>query len=486
MKVTLVQPSIKVKKREFYAAAPPLGLCYLASVLERAGHRVNIVDGMVEGTIRNEDGFRRIGMSMEELAPRVSDSHPDVVGISCMYSLMWEDVARLSALLRDMIPDTLQVLGGFHPSALPEDSLNTSDADCVVVGEGEETFLELVNSYSESGDFSRIKGIAFKNKDSIVLNPARPHIQDLDLIPFPARHLINMERYIQIGKAPGSQKNRRFTTMLTSRGCPNNCIFCSIKTVWGRKWRARSPENVVDEIEELVKRYRIKEFHFVDDNISLNKERMNRICDLIIERNLDISWMTPNGVYVTTLDRDLLFKMKKSGCYQLAFGIESGNEHVLRDIIHKPLSLTRAKDVIRYARETGIWTHGFFVIGFPGETGEMIQDTLDFARNSNLDSAYFSIATPFHGTELYSLMAKEGIKISDFSKLSNVDSAAGSNNFTPEEIIEVQKRLIRDFYKYRFCEEIKPESILRRMKNIKSIADLRFLTGKFSRLVGIW
>ena len=213
---------------------------------------------------------------------------------------------------------------------------------------------------------------------------------------------------------------------------------------------------------------------------------MNRICDLIIERNLDISWTTPNGVYVTTLDRDLLFKMKKSGCYQLAFGIESGNEHILRDIIHKPLPLARTKDVIRYAREIGIWTHGFFVIGFPGETGEMIQDSLDFARNANLDSAYFSIATPFHGTELYSLMAKEGIEISDFSKLSNVDSAAGSNNFTPEEIIEVQKRLIRDFYKYRFCEEIKPASILRRMKNIKSIADLRFLTGKFSRLARIW
>ncbi len=485
MKVTLVQPSIKVKKREFYGAAPPLGLCYLAAVLERAGHRVNIIDG-IEGAIRNEDGFRRIGMSMEELASRVSDSHPDVAGISCMYSLMWEDVARLSAILKDMIPDTLQVLGGFHPSALPEDSLNTSNADCVVVGEGEEAFLELVNSYSGSGDFSRIKGIAFKNKGSIVLNPARPHIQNLDSIPFPARHLINMEKYIQIGKAPGSQKNRRFTTMLTSRGCPNNCIFCSIKTVWGRKWRARSPENVVDEIEELVKRHRIKEFHFVDDNISLNKERMNRICDLIIERKLDISWTTPNGVYVTTLDRDLLSKMKKSGCYQLAFGIESGNEHVLRDIIHKPLSLTRTKDVIGYARETGIWTHGFFVIGFPGETGKMIQDTLDFARNSNLDSAYFSIATPFHGTELYSLMTKEGIKINDFSKLRNVDSATGSNIFTPDEIIEIQKRLIRDFYKYRFFEEIKPESILRRMRNIKSIADLRFLTGKFSRLVGIW
>ncbi len=441
---------------------------------------------MVEGSAHDEDGFRRIGMPMEELASRIVDSNPDVVGISCMYSLMWEDVASLSTILRDTIPDTLQVLGGFHPSALPEDSLKNSSADCVVVGEGEETFLELVDSYSDSRDFSNIKGIAFKNKNSTILNPPRPYIQNLDSIPFPAMHLIRMERYMQIGKAPGSQKHRRFTTMLTSRGCPNNCIFCSIKTVWGKRWRARSPENVINEIEELIKKYRIKEIQFVDDNISLSRKRMAGICDLIIERGLDIFWNTPNGVSVTTLDKNLLYKMKRSGCYQLAFGIESGNEHVLHNIIRKPLSLSKTKHALTHAREAGIWTHGFFVIGSPGETGEMLKNTLDFAKSANLDSAFFSIATPFPGTELYALMTENEMKIDNFAKLRNLDSALATINFTPEEIVRIQRNLIRNFYKFRLYEEIKLNNMLRRLKNIRSTSDLRFLIGKFFRLYSIW
>ena len=486
MKVVLVQPSMKVGKKEFYGVAPPLGLCYIAAVLEQGGHKVNIIDAMVEGSAHDEDGFRRIGMPMEELASRIVDSNPDVVGISCMYSLMWEDVARLSTILRNTIPDTLQVLGGAHPSALPEDSLKNSSADCAVVGEGEETFLELVDSYSDSRDFSSIKGIAFKNKNSIILNPPRPYIQNLDSIPFPARHLIRMERYMQIGKAPGSQKHRRFTTMLTSRGCPNKCIFCSIKTVWGKSWRARSPENVVNEIADLVKKYRINEIQFVDDNITLDRKRMARICDLIIEKNLNISWSTPNGVWVASLDKNLLHRMKKSGCYQLAFGIESGNEFVLQKIIRKPLSLSHTKDVIGYAKQAGIWTHGFFVIGFPGETRKMIRDTLVFARRSKLDSSFFSIATPFPGTELYALMTENEMKIDNFAKLRNMDSALATINFTPEEIVRIQRNLIRNFYKFRLYEEIKLNNMLRRLKNIRSTSDLRFLIGKFFRLSGIW
>lgn len=486
MHVTLVQPSMKVGKKEFYGVSPPLGLCYIAAVLENAGHSVKIIDGMVYGSFDEDDDFMRIGLPVEELASEISRNRPDIVGISCMYSLIWEDVTRLTAILDENLPETLLVLGGFHPSALPIESLNNSKADCVVIGEGEETFLKLVESCSSTRDFSRIPGIAYKDNGKIVHNLPGPHIKDLDAIPFPARHLINMEKYIRIGKAPGSQKNRRFTTMLTSRGCPNNCVFCSIKTVWGQKWRARSPVNVVDEMEELARKYRIKEIHFVDDNITLNKKRMAQICDLIIERDLDISWTTPNGVHVATLDRSLLRKMKKSGCFQLAFGIESGNEHVLRNIIRKPLSLSRTRDVIDLSRKEGIWTHGFFVIGFPGESESMIGNTFDFAKNSGLDSAFFSIATPFPGTQLYDMVIKDKMMIDDFSKLRNMDSIAGTDNFTKGEIVKIQKKLIRDFYKARLLKEIRPDNIVRRLKNINSISDIKFLTGKFTRLAGIW
>lgn len=492
MKITLVQPSMWVKKKEFYGVTPPLGLCYIAGTLEKEGYDVIIIDGQVEkdkeGHVEKDD-LLRIGISMESLSELVVRSAPDIIGISCPLSMMWEDVSNLSSLLKKNCPNSFQILGGFHPSAFSQECLLDSKVDCIVIGEGEETFLELVNKISHQLDPFDSNGIAYRdNSGTPVRNQPREPIKNLDLIPVPARHLIDLEKYIKINKSQGGQKRYRYTTLITSRGCPNNCVFCSVKVVWGRGWRARSPENVLEELEELKNKYKIDEIHFEDDNISLNKKRMNRLCDLIIEKGLDITWTTPNGIAVHTLDRDLVFKMKMSGCHQLNFGIESGNEYILNKVIKKNLNLTRAREVIGWTKEAGIWAHGFFVIGFPGETKEMIHDTLDFAKTSGLDSAFFTIATPYPGTELFDILVSMGKKIDrdSFLKLRSMDCAVGTDIFTPTELVELQKNIYKNFFTYRFYKEMDPLNIIRRLKNIDSMDDINYYLKKVTRLVHIW
>src|SRR3990172_610260 len=492
MKITLVNLSMWVKKKEFYGVTPPLGLCYIAGMLEKEGYNVNIIDGQVEkdkDEAVEKNGFIRVGISIEGLSKLIARSAPDIIGLSCPLSIMWEDVSKLSRLLKNDSPNSFQVLGGFHPSAFPQECLRDSKVDCIVIGEGEITFLEVVNRISQKQNPFNSNGIAFINENGVpVKNQPREHIKNLDLIPFPARHMIDLEKYIKINKSQGGQKRYRYTTVITSRGCPNDCIFCSVKVVWGRGWRARSPENVVEELEELKNKYKINEIHFEDDNISLNKKRMNRLCDLIIEKDLDMTWTTPNGIAVHTLDKELLIKMKKSGCHQLNFGIESGNEFILSSVIRKNLRLAKAREVIAWTKEAGIWAHGFFVIGFPGETHKMIQDTLNFANTSNLDSAFFTIATPYPGTELFDILVSMGKKIdrNSFLKLRSMDCAVGTDFFTSEELVELQKAVYKNFFIYRFYKEMNPINIIKRLKDIDSKDDINYYLKKVTRLEHIW
>lgn len=198
-------------------------------------------------------------------------------------------------------------------------------------------------------------------------------------------------------------------TMITSRGCPGNCIYCAVKTVWGRCWRGRSPTNVVDEIETLVKDYAVEEIHFLDDSISVDRQRLAGICREIIRRKINVRWTTPNGIAVWLLDRPLLRLMKKASCYRLTFGLESGDPEILRSFVGKFYDHEKAKEVINYASKIGLWTLGTFIIGFPYETREQIEKTINFAIATDLDFATFYIANPFPGTRMYDIYKKENL-----------------------------------------------------------------------------
>jgi len=235
-------------------------------------------------------------------------------------------------------------------------------------------------------------------------------MQNLDAIPSPAWELLEKNA----GVINEENKNSRFLMrkplgqILTSRGCPKNCYFCSVKLAWGRKWRGRSAKSVVDEIEFLMRTYGYREFHFVDDNSSVSKKRMHAICDEILKRQLNIRIATPTGIAITRLDKELLTKMKKAGFYRLCFGIETGDSESQK-IIRKKLDLRKAKEVISQANELGFWTSATFIIGHPHETMKEIRETITFAKKSNMDFAIFYLLVPQPGTTAYKILKQQNL-----------------------------------------------------------------------------
>lgn len=252
-----------------------------------------------------------------------------------------------------------------------------------------------------------------------------------------------MDKYYEAAKAGRSARitatfGKRWATMITSRGCPYQCVFCSIHIHMGRKWRPRSPENVVDEIEELVNKYDIELISFEDDNMTLNRDRMVRICELIKERGLDFEWDTPNGVRADTLDEDLLKRMKETGCKQIYVSPESGNQHVVNDIIKKRLDLKKVEETVKLCKKIGIRVDCFFVIGLIGETKENIRETINFARKLKklgAASVIFSIATPYYGTELYEKAKELGyLKVEGDEYMHTFEPKIETPEFTLDEI----------------------------------------------------
>lgn len=484
MKTLLIQSPMTFLPYEKPRVVPPLGIAYIAAFLEKNGYEVKILDAVGSGwrsqEIVRKDGrpLVRVGLTPSQMKEEISTYHPDVVGISCLFSSQAHNAHEVAKLVKSVDKNIATVFGGAHPSVIPEKILQDPNVDFVVIGEGELTMLELVKTIEVSGDYSKIKGLAFKRDGKIVVNPGRPFIGDIEGLPYPARHLLPMEEYFRAAKGHGAaERKSRFTSMITSRGCPRNCIFCSIHTVWGHKWRPRSPENVVDEIEHLVKEYEVEEIHFEDDNLTLDPKRMEAICDGIFERGLDISWATPNGVDINTLNKGLLKKMRDSGCYWLCFGLEHGDPYFREKIIGKPISADHAKNVIKWANELGIWTNGFFIIGLPGETPHTIRKTLNFAKAIDLDFASFFIATPYPGTRLYELAVDSGYlsEEPDWSTYKVLSPVMNIEAMSKADLGAWLRKANREFYKYRLTKELSPRKMVKRIKQISSYDDARLV-----------
>lgn len=489
MKVLLINPPLTLLPYEIQSVVPPLGLAYVGAVLEKTGHKVKILDAVAlnwRNPIRVKD-MLHFGQKWKNISKSIEESKPDVVGVSCLFSSQSHNAHKVAELVKTYDADIPVVMGGAHPSVLPKQVLEDQNVDYAVIGEGEVTMLEFLDKWSRGAPLNDIDGFAYKTGKKIKLKPRRGFIKNLDSLPFPARHLLPMEEYFAAMTSHASAlMRRRFTSMVTSRGCPFNCVFCSIHTIWGHKWRARSPENVFLEIQHLVNTFRIGEVHFEDDNLTLNRSRIEKICDLIIQSNLDIKWATPNGVAIWTLNKNLLAKMKKSGCYKLSFGIESGDANTLK-FIGKPVSLTHARKVIQWANEAGIWTHGFFVIGFPNESCKSIYETLRFAVKSDLDFASFFIATPYPGTTLLEIVKKNGMTKNDSSwdTLRVSDTGRDTKFFTSEELNFLQRELYVTFFKKRILNYVRPEKLASRLRRIRSREDLLFLSRLLQRFTQI-
>ncbi|MDY7037116.1 MAG: radical SAM protein [Thermodesulfobacteriota bacterium] len=418
-KVLLIQPPLTTHtdlSSEPKGIHPPIGLAYIGAVLE-SDYEVQIIDSVVEGyetEIQLDRNLIRYGLTFKEIQNRIEAFQPDVVGVSNSFSSGFREALQVSSLVKKLSPDIITVIGGPHPSALPEEVLSHKEIDFAVLGEGEYSFKDLLRGI-EKNDFSELDGVAFKNNGKVDVIAKTKFIINLDELPFPARHLLPMEKYFEIGEAFIVTRKKPFTPLNTSRGCVARCTFCPVHATWGGRWRPRSADNVLDEIEHLVKTYGVKEIHFDDDNLVLNRKRAQKIFQGIIDRKLDIVWTVPTGLALWAVDHDLLGLMKKSGCYKLFVAVESGDEYILRKVIQKPLDLRKVKPLVKTMKSLDIEVESFFVAGMPGETVESLKRTFNFARELDIDATHYFFANPMPGTILWDMCVENNYFRNGFS-----------------------------------------------------------------------
>ena len=358
------------------------------------------------------------------------------------------DALNICALAKGVSKSIVTIIGGPHAGAHGRTILEKSrDCDFVLVGEGEVSFPELLG-YLKSGqsEFEALDGIHYRKGDKIYCNAKEKYIEGLDTIPFPARHLLPMHKYLVESAAHSSYKNKPFATMITSRGCPAKCTFCAIANHWGIHQRKRSANNVLDEIGFLINTYGIKEIHFEDDNFTADRERALEIFDGIIERGYNITWTVPSGMAVYSLDNELLSKMKESGCYSISLAIENGDQDILSRIMCKPVSLLKVPPLVKEIRKLGMDVRGFFILGYPGESKETIEKTINFARQLELDWAHFFVFSPLPGTPIYKTCIEKGyMKEIDFDPLrSFYQPAIKTPEFDQEFLVDARERAIID------------------------------------------
>tara|TARA_Y100000034_G_scaffold104910_1_gene131803 strand:+ start:2104 stop:3645 length:1542 start_codon:yes stop_codon:yes gene_type:complete len=456
MKILLAIPPYTHTKGEHQFIVFPLGIAYIASVLEKAGHEVKVIDSLVEDPKpkKDKDGNFLVGLSWNSLIIKIKEFDPDVLGVSCGFTSQFKNTEKLCKLVRTFKKNIKIFGGGAHASALTDKIIKTGLIDYAIFGEGEETVVELIEAIEGKISLSKIKGIGYKDKGKVKINEKRPFIKDLDTLPFPARHLFPMEKYFKYGQNKAHNfitKHSRYTTIVASRGCPYTCSFCSIHTVWERNWRPRSPENILDEIGLLVKNYNVKEIQFEDDNLTLVKDRAMKLFQGIIDRKIKISWTTPNGILVNSLDEELIKVMKKSGCYRVNLGIESGNQEVVDKIVKKPLSLDHCRQIIKTFKKYKVPVTGFFVMGMPGETIRNINETIEFIKQNDFDDILVSIASPYPGTELWDIAIKNNYIDHDPNSASfevkPKYSTISTKEFTAKQVEELRNKAYIEFQK---------------------------------------
>ncbi|MDD5108783.1 MAG: radical SAM protein [Candidatus Omnitrophica bacterium] len=413
-----IPPAITFKDRIDINPLPPLGLGYLGAILEENGIGVKIVDCLIEGwdnRIKVTDDLIRIGLSFEDIEKIIRHYSPDIVGVNNLFTKQRENAHKIYSIAKKVNRDIITVAGGAHPTVMPELVLADKNVDYVVIGEGDWTIIELVHLIEGEADILALDGVGYRENGEIKIIPKTRFIENLDILPFPAWHLLNMEKYFGLEASHGNRRRKRFSPIITSRGCPAQCTFCSAYAVWGRGFRYRSAENVIQELKRLKQTYGIEEIMFEDDNLTLNPKRAEEIFDLMISEHLNMEWDTPNGIAAWTLNENLLDKMKASGCRGLNFALESGNQYVLDTIIKKPLNLGKVKPLVRYAKRIGLDVGIFLVVGMPGETEEQIWDSFRMAAELGIYTPHISIATPYPGSELYDLCKERQLFRPDFS-----------------------------------------------------------------------
>jgi len=421
MKIALVRPNYNS-----HIITPHLGLGYLSSYLKKYGTDTVIIDGLKE----NLD-FRR-------MINRILDLKPDAVAITCLTAFYNQAVSLSRELKKNKITT---IIGGAHPTFLPYQTLVESQADYVVCGEGEIPLRELIRNNFRNDNIPGVYSLENLKDERPEIIKAQV-VENLDELPFPDWVQMNPQDY---PKAPHGAVIKGFPVgvIITSRGCPYECTFCAAPKFCDRKIRFRTPENVVEEIEYLIKNYQVKEIHFEDDNFTISADNVKRLCRLLMEKKIKINWACPNGIRADNVSPELIRLMKESGCYYFAYGIESANPRILKNI-KKRESIDTMERAIKMADEAGISTQGFFIFGLPGETASTIEENVNFALRSGLSRAQFIILDVLPGSELWDTL--QGKFIPNWEKESYREPEWLPEGITREQLLTAQSRAFRKFY----------------------------------------
>lgn len=433
------------KERGYY---PKLGVLYVAAYLEKVtGLRPEFIDCPANG------------IGYKDLPSYILAVKPDLVGITVLtFNLL--DALKCARLVKAVSPITKICFGGFHVGHYPKETLALPEVDYVVHGEGERPFAWLVQALEAGAthlQLEKIPGIGWKEGEELYLNSSRDQVPDLNEIPFPARHLIDLTRYSHI-----LSNGNQFTTLQSSRGCPFACTFCDIRR---SGFRARSPENVVEELRHLVD-LGVDDLFFVDDTITIQKKRVHEICRLIIQSGIKVSYKISSRV--DTVTPELLDDLAKSGCYRIHYGVETATPRLMK-YMEKGTTPEKVEKAFRMTKEAGIQTLAYMMIGIPTETYEEMQDTVDFAISLGADYAQFSICTPYPKTELYDSLLRDGTIKSDYwqkfveNPTADFQVRFWNSAFTEEELREIQDKAHQRFYG-------RPGYILKELLKVRSWA----------------
>ncbi len=434
MRVLLASPESEVWTSRKHI---PLGLGYLAAVLREAGHHVGLYDAAIEDepleTVVRRGGYEMLGISA--VTPLIVDA--------------WNMAKKGKSM------GLITVLGGPHLTLMPEESISEAhpEVDYVIKGEAEESILELVDALEGRRAMETVHGLYWRDGGEIVVNPAARLVPNLDDIPYPAHDLYKITRYTNLQPlTDGLDKHARAYTIMTSRGCPYKCTYCS-KPITGDTWRPRSVENVIGEWRWLVRDLKATEIGLTDDIWNLKLDRAKELCRRIIAEGLNtVPWVTVHGMKVNHADAELFQLMKQAGCKRVGFGVESGDPQILRNVIKKSQSLDMVRNAFKWSKEAGLQTMGFFIFGMPQETEETMEKTIQFALELDPDLANFMLATPYPGTEMFDVIEKYGnIFAHEWEDYAiHSDKARFTMpGYDPDMVVRKWKEAYRRFYLYR-------------------------------------
>jgi len=410
-------------------------------------------------------------LTYRDIESILTNYRPDVVGLTCSTPnyLRAIDLAKIAR----SCTQAKIVIGGVHASAIPDFILEQHHdlIDCVVIGEGEQTMLELVNAYENQDKLDGIKGILYQDQTKAIRTPVRPFLDNMDSIPFPARDLIDQRLF-----TPNlhNARHRNCLTILTSRGCPYNCSFCASRIVSGKKYRMHSAEYVLEEMQMLKTDYHARQLLITDDTFTINHERLENICRGMIDRKLHLDWFCFSQVNV--VNREILLMMKKAGCYNIGFGIESANETILKKL-GKSIKPEQALKTVKLARDIGMKTQAFYIFGTPGETKQQMEETIRFSRQVGATLAFFNMLVPYPGTrDFQHFFANAPLEQIDWEKFVAIGEQCALINtgLSPDDIEDMLARANLQYY-------LNPKRIADLIFHIRSFYELtNYLKGGIS------